>query len=73
MSNRVEVTKPFMGICYMQVCAVNDATEEEILKVANRQNPAGTTLGWAYIMRGDRFNPVPCDDNPGRTHYILAC
>jgi hypothetical protein len=32
---RVEITKAFMGICTMQVCAEKDATDKEILEVCN--------------------------------------
>lgn len=37
--DRVLVIRTFVGICHMQVCAVNDATDEEILAVCNHANP----------------------------------
>jgi len=74
---RVEVTNPFMGICYMQVCAASDASDEEILEVANRENPAGTTNGWGKVAHEDeedeRLHPVQCTDDKDRTHFILIC
>ena len=74
---RVEITKPMIGICYMQVCAVIDSTDEEILKVANRENPSGTTNGWSEVAREDyedvRMRPVICDDDKNRKHFILIC
>jgi hypothetical protein len=76
--NKVIVTRPMVGICHMQVCAHKDATDEEILEVCNRENPAGTTNGWASIVReesetwGD-LRPVQCVDEPDRLHYIVAC
>lgn len=73
-SQRIIVTAPFIGICHMQVCAVNDATDEEILREANKQNPSGTTNGWSSIVREVPHGPGPCADNPdSRTHYLLAC
>lgn len=70
---RVIVTRPIIGICHMQVCACNDASEAEILEVANRDNPAGTSQGWTSIERDGVQAPVPCKDEPDRTHYLLAC
>ena len=74
---RVVVTKPMIGICYMQVCAVTDATDEEMLAVANSVNPAGTTAGWGEVARenyeDERLRPVDCDDYPDRKHFILIC
>jgi hypothetical protein len=43
--DRVIITKPMIGICFMQVCAVADATHREILEAANRKNPARTMNG----------------------------
>ena len=61
----------------MQVCAVADATNEEILEVANRENPAGTRHGWSTVAREDykqeNARPVKCDDDPNRMHFILVC
>lgn len=74
---RVIVTAPFVGICFMQVCAVRDASDHEILDVCNLENPAGTTNGWAYVIRDDeecpQRNPVQCGDDPARVHYLVAC
>ena len=70
---RVVVTRPVMGLLYMQVCAVEGATDEEILGVANSKNPAGTTNGWARVVRDGEMKPVPCEDHPGRQHLILVC
>jgi len=74
---RVIVSQPMIGICYMQVCAEWDATDEEILEVANRDNPAGTENGWMQVAREDyedkRFMPVKCEDNENRKHFIVIC
>ena len=47
--DRVVVTNMWCGIVHMQVCAVEDATDNEILVVCNRKNPSGTTNGWSVI------------------------
>ena len=74
--DRVEVTRPFMGLLYMQVCAVADATDEEILEVCNRKNLCGTTNGWCSVLRmpeNEKQRPVPCADHAGRQHILIAC
>lgn len=79
---RVIVTKPFVGLAGMQVCAVDDASDEEILALCNSENPAGTATGWGAVIRdpvqGDPWRtedvePVACADNPGRSHFIVLC
>jgi hypothetical protein len=71
--NRVEISRPIMGICNMQVCCVQDATDEEILEVCNRLNPAGTTNGWGLVKRDGEFPPVQCQDYPDRLHILVSC
>ena len=76
--NKVEVTRTMVGLCHMQVCTVADATDEEILEVCNRENPAGTSNGWSTVCHedGDFFGktaPGPCEDYPDRVHYLVAC
>jgi len=73
---RVTVTNPVIGICHMQVCAVADATDKEILEVANRENPSGTRAGWAEVIRASgefAQGPVDCEKVSGRVHYLLSC
>ncbi|MFA5153698.1 MAG: hypothetical protein WC554_14150 [Clostridia bacterium] len=74
---RVVVTNPFIGICYMSVCAVTDATDKEILEIANKENPSGTRNGWSTVVRENhkdkRLRPVICDDDKNRKHFILIC
>lgn len=79
--NRVVVTRQMFNIFTMQVCAIQDATDEEILEVCNRENVAGTENGWQTVIRtpngefGQEENkrPVPCIDNPDRIHYLVLC
>lgn len=79
---RVVVARPMIGICAMQVCAVADATDEEILGVSNRANPCGTREGWCSVVRqeedGSVFKvkenlPKICADDPNRKHFIILC
>jgi len=77
---RVQVTNPFCGLIHMQVCAVHDATDEEILEVCNRENLCGTTNGWVGVIRdgsdeliGEKAAPVKCEDHEGRTHFLVYC
>ncbi len=68
--NRVVVTRPIVGICFMQVCAVSDATDEEILVVANADNTAGTERGWTTVFRD---NVVTCAQDSSRVHLMVGC
>lgn len=74
-TERVVVTRAFVGIATMQVCAAKDAADEEILAVCNATNLAGTEQGWVRVCRtpDDGPAPVPCADDPERTHFIVAC
>ena len=69
----VIVTKPVVGLCYMQVCADEQATDEEILSVCNRNNPSGTSNGWTSVIREGDGCPVECADDPSRLHILVAC
>jgi len=78
--NKVEVTREMIGLCYMQVCAEKDATDEEILQVCNSENPSGTTNGWVKVIRDiedDKYaeNMVPgvCANDPERLHFLIVC
>jgi len=81
---RVIVTKGMVGICHMQVCAMADATDEEILAVCNQRNPSGTTNGWMSVIRENtpeedtfwpikEWKPVTCQKFPERKHFIVGC
>ena len=71
---RVEVSNPFCGILRMQLCAVKDATDQELLDVANRDNPSGTQFGWVDVVHKGKYGPVPCADDPlTRAHFLVRC
>jgi len=78
--DRVIITK--MAALSMQVCAIKDATDEEILLECNRQNLCGTTNGWCHVVRtiseddpeiAKRSLPVQCADDENRIHLIIQC
>ena len=69
-NHRVQITRPWAGLCHMQVCVAADATDEEILEICNAVNPSGTSRGWETVDRGD---VVPCANEPGRIHLIVEC
>ena len=79
---RVVVTRSWVGLIGMQVCAVKDATDEEILEVCNRENPSGTTNGWGEVARTveedsmfytEKALPVVCENDPERLHFVVFC
>lgn len=73
---RVELTLCVLGLTRMQVCAVADATDAEILDVCNRENPSGTANGWTTVIRGDdpETKPRQCArDDQMRLHLMVAC
>ncbi len=78
---RVQISCKWVNIFTMQVCAVSDATDEEILSVCNRENAAGTENGWSIVIREpngslgqeDNKAPVTCADHPWRTHFLVLC
>jgi hypothetical protein len=79
---RVIITRRVVTTCFMQVCAVADATDEEILEVCNRKNPSGTEHGWNQVVRrvkkkslflSKKSEPEPCEEHPGRLHFLVLC
>ena len=74
MDKRVIVTRPVIGFAHMQVCAVADATDEEILSVCNSENPSGTSHGWTGVIREEGVQgPIQCATDPKRTHFLVSC
>ena len=69
--DRVIITRGMIGLCHMQVCVGVEATDEEILAVANRENPSGTALGWCEVLRSGA--PTVCDEYPERRHLLVQC
>lgn len=70
---RVVVSRLMIGLTHMQVCAVPDATDEEILEVCNTQTPSGTTNGWVRVIREGEGKPGVCEKYPERMHFIIEC
>lgn len=53
-----------------RVCA--EATAEEALDWIQKNYPAGTSNNW-QLAREDHRKPVPCGENPKRTHFMFTC
>jgi hypothetical protein len=70
---RVIVTNPFVGICHIQVCAVKDATDKEILETCNRENMSGISHGWCSVIRTGKGKPLKCASDPSRLHILVGC
>lgn len=75
---RVVIVRAVLGICHMSVCAVKDASDEEILEVCNSQNPSGTSNGWGTVHKADdetwgKIGPVQCADDSERLHIVVGC
>ena len=73
--NRVVITIPVAGVAYMEVCAVRDATDQEILAKC-AENVAGTQHGWTTVLRqkDKPWGPSPCLADPaGRVHFYVMC
>ena len=72
---RVEIIKRVVGILHMQVCAAQDATDEEILEKC-AENVAGTRYGWSQVVRTDENTntaPKTCGLYPDRLHFLVSC
>lgn len=72
---RVEVTRSNERRTMLGVCAVADATDEEILTACNEADPQLTP--WSRVIRENtpgfepRSRPFPCPDYPGRVHLLV--
>jgi len=78
---KVEVISDYLGLTCMQVCVIPDVTDEEILRVCNKENPSGTTGGWNRVIRDlshatwtvEGSLPGRCLEFPERVHYLVTC
>lgn len=81
--DRVEVIQGVFAMIGMRVCAVADATDEEILAACNSQNTAGTQSGWTTVVRasegddsmfaGPNKVPKQCAEYGDRMHFVVLC
>ena len=71
--DRVMISKRNAGNARMEVCAVNDATDEEILAKCT-DNVAGSVHGWTEVLRQQgKTGPVTCEAHPGRLIFPVTC
>lgn len=71
---RPQVTK--RAALGMQVCVPKGWTDEQVVEFANRENPSGTTAGWAIRREGDSAlagdpERVDCRGRDGFVHIML--
>lgn len=80
---RVFVVKGYNGFRAQQVCVLPEATDEEILKACNAENPQLVTGGWHTVVRDEEHAkelgvdetaaPGKCVECEGRLHKIAIC
>lgn len=60
------------GVCQASVCtSLSDPKEVEA-----HMPPSGTSLGWKVAdepFRTGEPNPSPCNQDPTRKHFLMAC
>ena len=65
------------GLCFCSVCAPSGMPLDDVLQVANIQNPTGLAHGWsldaAPTFKGGEPNPCTCNRDASRKHYLLSC
>lgn len=61
---------PMAILCLNRVCG--ECTAEEALEWIQTNHPSGTTGNWQLSTEEHR-KPVPCADDPKRTHYMFSC
>jgi hypothetical protein len=61
---------PMAILLLNRVCG--ECTPEEALTWIQTNHPAGTRNNWQLSTEEHR-KPVPCVDNPKRTHYMFEC
>lgn len=64
------------GLVHCSVCADNNLSKEEVERLVNARNCAGTQNGWKidtekFADGGD--NPHQCEKDENRLHYLMVC
>lgn len=65
-----------MGLFHMQVCVPLDWGDEQVLNLANNENPCGTEHGWVIRKESDESlgndpERQPCEEREGFVHIML--
>lgn len=61
---------PIAILTLNRVCG--EGTAEEAEQWIRTYHPAGTTANWS-LSKEEHRKPVPCSDDPKRTHYMFQC
>lgn len=68
----IEIGRPMVGLVGMQICCVKDASDEDILTFANKENAIAG--GWRVVARNGEHGtpkPIQCKAHPDRVHILL--
>ena len=65
-----------LGVLDMQVCVPESWDDERVILFADRENPAGTELGWFIRRQGDAAlagadERTPCAEYSDHVHITL--
>jgi hypothetical protein len=86
MGRMSRVTIYSAGPLSMSVCAPSEMSAEEVLADVEAQHPCGTEHGWGVSsdewmtwdkerdekVKTGRVGPIPCEQDSGRTHWLLT-
>jgi hypothetical protein len=64
------------GLIYKGVCAPKSWSKEKVEDEATKADPPGTSANrWvcSEISEDNPENPVPCNDDCNRVHWIVNC
>lgn len=73
-----DVTVYSVGLCKASACAPVSMDAAAVAHAANLAQPTGVTP-WhvseeSHFANGPEFpNPCPCEQTPGRQHWLLVC
>ena len=65
------------GLLALSACAPGDMSPAEVTERVNQLVPTGIEPRWqldpASTFRTGEPNPAPCEQAPGRKHYLFMC
>ncbi len=65
------------GLLSCSVCAPVAMSPEDVQAEVNRLRPSGTEAGWVRppdeTFSGGEPIPCPCNELPGRQHWLFEC
>ncbi len=65
------------GIVALSACAPEGMDPADVEAEVNTSYPTGISSPWtldpAPVFKTGEFNPHPCEQRTGRTHYLFKC